>query len=95
VRLGLSQSQLGNALKLDRDVAITRISQYELGTHSPVYSLIERLAEFAKIPEPYFYAADDDLAALISVFGELTPAARQQLLQAATEIRDAANKSGD
>ena len=86
LRLGLSQSQLGAALKLDRDVAVTRISQYELGTHTPIYSLIQRLAAFAQIPESYFYTADDELAALIVHFGSLTPAARQKLIVVAADL---------
>ncbi|MDE0853962.1 MAG: helix-turn-helix transcriptional regulator [Nevskia sp.] len=86
--LGLSQSELGHALKLDRDVAIQRVSQYELGTHTPVYSLIQRLAAFTKIPESYFYTTDDELAQLIADFGRLNQAARRKLLKVSAELRD-------
>lgn len=87
-RLGLSQSQLGAALKLDPDVAVTRISQYELGVHTPIFSLIQRLAALAQVPEAYFYTADDDLAALIAVYGGLAPADRQRLLQLAEGLQE-------
>ena len=84
-RLGLSQGQLGLALKLDADVAVTRISQYERGVHAPIYSFVQRLAAFARVPEAYFYAQDDDLAELIAAFSKLEPAAKADLILAAKE----------
>jgi transcriptional regulator with XRE-family HTH domain len=82
--LGLSQRELGVAINLDESVAAIRINQYERAVHTPVYSLIQRLAKFSGVPDAYFYTADDDLASLIAAFGKLDSAARANLVRSAT-----------
>ncbi len=80
-QLGLSQSALGLALELDQAVAVSRVSQYELGTHTPNHSLIERLSQVTGIPAAYFYTEDDQLASVILGFGKLPASLRGQLAQ--------------
>lgn len=86
--LGLSQRELGVAIRLDDAVAAIRINQYEHGVHTPVYSLVQRLADFSGIPEAYFYTADDELAQLIAAFGRLSVADRRKLLRRSAELSE-------
>lgn len=85
-QFGLSQQELGVAIKLDEAVAGIRINQYERSVHTPIYSLIQQLAAFARVPESYFYTLDDELAELIAHFGSLAPAARKKLLAMAADL---------
>ena len=78
---GLSQKRLGIQAGIDEFSASPRINQYERGKHTPDFSTVERLAKVLKVPTPFFYARDDDLAQAIAGFGELTPAARKRLLK--------------
>ena len=54
---------------MDELSASPRINQFERGKHTPDYSTIEQLAKVLKVPAPYLYARDDDLAQLILHFG--------------------------
>jgi transcriptional regulator with XRE-family HTH domain len=54
---------------MDEFAASARMNQYERGKHTPDYSTVERLAKVLKVPTPFFYARDDELAALILKFG--------------------------
>lgn len=85
--LGLSQRELGVAIRLDDAVAAIRINQYENGVHTPIFSLVQQLAAFAGIPESYFYTTDDELAKLISDFGRLNLAGRRKLLRLSAGLR--------
>jgi transcriptional regulator with XRE-family HTH domain len=67
---GLSQKQLGIRAGIDEFSASARINQYERGKHTPDFSTVERIAKVLKLPTPFFYARDDDLAALIVKFGQ-------------------------
>jgi transcriptional regulator with XRE-family HTH domain len=67
---GLSQKQLGIRAGIDEFSASARINQYERGKHTPDFSTVERIAKVLKVPTPYFYARDDELAALIVKFGQ-------------------------
>ena len=84
---GLSQKQLGIKAGIDEFSASPRINQYERGKHTPDFSTVERLAKVLKVPTPFFYARDDDLAAVIAGFGELAPAARKRLLKSLVRAR--------
>jgi len=79
-RAELSQKQLGIKAGIDEFSASPRINQYERGKHAPDYSTVERLAKVLKVPTPFFYAGDDDLAKIILLLGALSPKARKQLL---------------
>ena len=66
---------------MDELSASPRINLYERGKHTPDYSTIERLAKVLKVPAPYLYARDDDLAQLILHFGRQTMTERRRLLK--------------
>lgn len=76
---GLSQKQLGIRAGIDEFSASPRVNQYERGKHMPDYSMVERLAGVLKVPAPFFYTRDEDLAQLIMRFGSLSAAARRRL----------------
>lgn len=65
----ISQRNLGIKAGLDEFVASTRINRYEKGVHQPNLAIQERLARALELPLAYFYAEDDELARLISEFG--------------------------
>ena len=81
-RAGLSQKQLGIRAGIDEFSASPRINQYERGKHTPDYSTVERIAKVLKLPTPYFYCRDDDLAQLILHFSQLSSESRRKLLKA-------------
>ena len=82
---GLSQRQLGIVSGLDISVASPRINQYEQGRHMPNLQMLARLGRILDRPLPWFYAIDDELAALILTNHRASPAKRRQL----TRIDDA------
>lgn len=59
---GMTQEKLGVMIGIEEATARQRISQYELGTHTPKYSLACQLAEILGVPECYFYVKDDEFA---------------------------------
>ncbi|MCE7032890.1 helix-turn-helix transcriptional regulator [Lysobacter sp. GX 14042] len=67
---GISQRNLGIEAGLDEFVASTRINRYEAGVHQPDLQTLERLADVLGQPVAYFYAEDDELAAVIRKFHE-------------------------
>ena len=67
-RACLSQKQLGIKAGMDEFSASARVNQYERGKHTPDYSTVERIARVLKVPTPYFYAREDELAKLILTF---------------------------
>ena len=84
---GLSQKQLGIKAGIDEFSASPRINQYERGKHTPDFSTVERLAKVLKVPTPFFYARDDDLADAILRFGDATPSARKRFLRLLSPAR--------
>lgn len=85
-RLGLSQKELGIKAGIDEFSASPRINQYETGKHEPNYYNVVRLAKVLKLPPAYFYAADQQLADLIAIFGKLTKAQKKALIQGAEQL---------
>jgi transcriptional regulator with XRE-family HTH domain len=81
LRSGLSQKQLGIKAGIDEFSASPRINQYERGKHSPDFSTLERLARVLKVPTPYFYARDEDLAQVILRFANLSGTRRRRLVK--------------
>lgn len=77
---GIPQDRLGVAIGLDETIASARVSRYETGTHAPPYDIAVLLAKVLKLQVAYFYADDDDLAALILTWNTLTPLERTKLL---------------
>lgn len=81
---GLSQRQLGIVAGLDISVASPRINQYEQGKHMPNLQMLERLGQILDRSLPWFFAADNELAALLLAWHQATPARRRRLLKDAT-----------
>lgn len=77
---GLSQRELGIQAGLDPSGASPRINQYERGKHTPDTSTLGKLGEVLNLPIAYFFADDEDLAALITTFHRLSQAQRRRLL---------------
>jgi transcriptional regulator with XRE-family HTH domain len=86
LRTGLSQKQLGIKAGIDEFSASPRINQYERGKHTPDYFTVERLAKVLKVPTPFLYAKDDELATFILLFGALSPKGRKQALKAFSSL---------
>ncbi|GAA3599083.1 helix-turn-helix transcriptional regulator [Gibbsiella greigii] len=59
---GMTQEKLGVMIGIEEATARQRISQYELGTHTPKYSLACQMAEILGVPECYFYIKSDEFA---------------------------------
>jgi len=82
--LGLSQRELGVRAGLDPSVASPRINQYEQNKHAPNIAVLGQLAVVLQRPLAYFYAADEDLAELVTTFHRSSARERQRLM---TSIR--------
>jgi transcriptional regulator with XRE-family HTH domain len=80
LRTGISQKQLGIQAGIDAFSASARINQYERGKHMPDLQTLTRLAEVMKVPVPYFYCTDPELASLIVAFSALGRPQRKRLL---------------
>lgn len=81
---GLSQKQLGIKAGIDEFSASPRINQYERGKHVPDLKTAERLAKVLRVPVPFFYAADDALAAWILSFNRLSARSKRKILKTHT-----------
>lgn len=82
-RAGLSQKQLGVLAGMDLAVASPRINQYEKGVHEPQLETAKRLAEVLGIPAALLYTEDDQLAKLLVLWSQMSPAQRKRLVKAA------------
>ena len=78
---GLSQKKLGIAAGMDEFSASSRMNHYELGRHTPDYSMLKRIAKALKLPPAYFYADTDELAEFIKVFSKLKKSDKVALLK--------------
>ena len=76
----ISQKKLGIAAGMDEFVASARMNQYETGKHTPDYTILHRIADALKVPTPYFYTQDNQLAELIKAYGKLKKAQKIKLL---------------
>lgn len=77
----MSQKKLGIAAGIDEFSASPRINQYERGVHVPDFATIERLASVLKVPTPYFYTRDDELAKLILKYGQFDALEKAELMK--------------
>lgn len=80
LRAGMSQKALGVSAGIDEFSASARVNQYERGKHLPDPRTAERLAEALKVPAPFLYASDDELASWILAYVELPPSSRRTIL---------------
>ena len=76
--LGWSQEKLGVLIGLDESSSRARISRYELGVHEPPVATARLLAAALKVPLPYLYCEDDDVASLLVALFDLPKAARRE-----------------
>ncbi len=83
---GLSQEDLGVAAGMHKGNCGIQICQYETGTHMPKIDLMIRLAAALKVPLPYFYCQDPQLAVLILKFGTLGSEQRSRLLSLMADL---------
>lgn len=82
-RLGFSQAELGRRAGLDPSVASPRINQYEKGQHVPHHTTAKRLAKVLGVPTAFLFAEDEQLAKLLLLWAEMTPAERKKLIKQA------------
>jgi len=78
MRAGMPQDKLGVAVGLDEGTASARISRYETGVHEPTVGFSNRIADVLGVPAPYFYCENEDLAAVILRWGELSGKDKQR-----------------
>lgn len=74
--LGLAQEKVGVLIGLDESSARARISRYELGVHEPPFETVQLLADALKVPVPYLYCDDSQIARLLLALHPLPPSER-------------------
>ena len=89
LRAGIAQDKLGVMIGLDEGCSSARMSRYESGSHEPPLLISQLLAKALRLPMAYFYAEDDTLAALLSLYGMLKVSEREALLNAAEMLAGA------
>ncbi len=77
---GIPQDKLGVAIGLDETTASARISRYETGVHAPPFEIAAQLAMVLNVPTPFLYCEDDELAAVIQAWHQLSNIERARLL---------------
>lgn len=80
--LGVSQRALGMLVGWDASVASPRINQYERGKHSPDVQTLSLLADKLDCPLAFFYAVEDDLAALVLGYHRADASRRKTVIRA-------------
>lgn len=82
----LSQQKLGYAINLEESVASARINRYEKGIHPVEINTAQRIATVLDIPLAYLYADSDEMAELLKLYYQMTPARQAQLLALAQQL---------
>lgn len=85
-RTGVSQRKIGIKAGINESTASTRINQYERGKHMPGLHIVARLAAVMRMPVPYFYCQDKELADVIVKFSTLGETQRKRLLGSMDEL---------
>jgi transcriptional regulator with XRE-family HTH domain len=80
--LGWSQEQVGVLIGLDESSSRARISRYELGVHEPPVATAHLIADALKVPLPFLYCEDDDVAALLLALFEASRSVRREKAKA-------------
>jgi transcriptional regulator with XRE-family HTH domain len=86
IAAGLSQEQLGIEAGLEPASASTRMNRYELGKRVPDPVLVETLADVLGFPASYFYAVDDQEAALLAGYHRLSKSTKAKVLAYLEEV---------
>ncbi|SDK82944.1 transcriptional regulator, XRE family [Methylophilus rhizosphaerae] len=76
---GLSQKKLGILAGIDEFCASARINQYERGKHIPDIYMTERLAQVMNVPMCYLYCEDDEVAAGLLQWHQMTAQNKEKL----------------
>lgn len=79
---GISQKQLGILIGLDEGVASARLNQYEVGSHSPKFSIASKIAKALNVPSAYFYAEEEELANFLIELSEIDKKQQLEILRA-------------
>jgi len=85
---GLSQERLGILAEIDPMSASARMNQYEKGKHEPNIVVVRQIAAALNLPEAYFYADDDETAALLQLFHKLPKKKRRRALEMIAEMAE-------
>ena len=80
LKADLSQKELGIRAGIDEFSASARVNQYERGKHMPDLQSLERLAAVLKVPVPYFYCRDSEMAELLIRYTALGKTQRKRVL---------------
>lgn len=78
---GFSQKGLGIAAGIDEFSASARMNQYETGKHIPDFLILSKIAKNLDLPTAYFYAEENTLANLLSLYSNLSTPDRQALIK--------------
>ena len=84
LRTGLSQKSLGIKAGIDQFAASARMNQYETGKHVPDFGTVKRIAKVLNVPAAFFYCDDNELAALVLAWSQLSRTKRKLLLKSFT-----------
>lgn len=68
--LGYKQERLGINAGIEESTATSRISQYESGTYSPDFKLVQNMDRVLRVPTCYFYCDDEELAEYLFYYYE-------------------------
>lgn len=85
MRTGLSQVNLAIAIGVEPSSARNRGNRYETARHEPPFLTADRLAKVLRVPTPFLYAENDDLAAWIVAFDCVRPSLRRQVVRVGRE----------
>lgn len=78
---GISQKKLGIIAGMDEFSASARMNQYETGKHIPDFLTLKRIAKVLSVSVAYFYAEDNMLGELLSLYEKSNKEFRKQILQ--------------
>ena len=77
---------------LDQSVASARMNQYEVGSHSPKFSIAVEISKILKVSPDYFYADDEQTAQAILLFSQIKRDQQKSVLTVLDELANLQNK---
>lgn len=80
LRAGISQKTLGMLAGIDEFTSSARMNQYERGKHVPDFLTLEKFASVLNVPTEFFYARDDTMADMLTLFAPLTQRQKAQVI---------------
>lgn len=73
--------QLGVLAGIDESTASGRINQYERGRHVPDLRTAKLLSNVLKVPLPYLFCDDEDIAHLLRLLHGMSKVSRRKLIE--------------